>query len=41
MLTELARLARADFDVIGKEGAVIKVKGCSIVTVDENGRFPR
>lgn len=39
MLKELARLARADFELVGKDVSIVKVKGASIVTVDENGRF--
>jgi len=40
MLKELAALARNDYELVGKNASIIKVKGASIVSVDENGRFP-
>jgi hypothetical protein len=40
MLKELAALEEADYELVRKEGDNMRVKGASIVTVDENGRFP-
>ena len=40
MLKELATMAGRDYDVVGKDGSIAKVKGASIVAVDENGRLP-
>jgi DNA polymerase alpha-associated DNA helicase A len=40
MLKELATLAGNDYDLVGKDASIVKVKGASIVTVDESGRFP-
>ncbi|MCA1534780.1 AAA family ATPase [Bradyrhizobium sp. NBAIM03] len=40
MLKEFATLAGTDYDLIRKDGTTGKVKGASIITVDENGRFP-
>jgi DNA polymerase alpha-associated DNA helicase A len=40
MLTEITSLAKADFDIVRNDAQTVKVKGASIVNVDENGRFP-
>jgi hypothetical protein len=41
MLKELATLAGTDYDLVGKDGTTtVKVKGASIIKIDENGRFP-
>jgi DNA polymerase alpha-associated DNA helicase A len=40
MLKELATLAENDFELVGRDSSIVTVKGASIVTVDENGRFP-
>ncbi len=37
MLKELGRLEEADFKLVGKDASV---KGASVVTIDENGKFP-
>jgi len=40
MLKELATLAGNDYELLGKDASIVKVKGASIIAVDENGRFP-
>jgi DNA polymerase alpha-associated DNA helicase A len=40
MLKELATLAGNDYELVEKGASIVKVRGASIVTVDENGRFP-
>lgn len=40
MLQEFATLAESDYELIEKDGSIGKIKGASIVTVGENGRFP-
>jgi hypothetical protein len=40
MLRELATLAGSNYELIGQDGSIAKIKDASIVTVDENGRFP-
>jgi DNA polymerase alpha-associated DNA helicase A len=40
MLKELATLAGNDYELVGRDASIVKVKGASIVTIDENGRFP-
>jgi hypothetical protein len=40
MLKELATLAGNDYELVGKDASIVKVKGASIVTVDEDARFP-
>ncbi|WP_244432961.1 AAA domain-containing protein [Afipia sp. OHSU_I-C4] len=40
MLKELTTLAKTEYDLVRKDAPVVKVKGASIITVDENGRFP-
>jgi DNA polymerase alpha-associated DNA helicase A len=40
MLKELATLARNDYELVERDSSIVKVKGASIVAVDENGRFP-
>ena len=40
MLKELATLAEKDYELVVKDAASVKVKGASVVRVDENGRFP-
>lgn len=40
MLKELATLAGTDYELVRKDAPSIKVKGASIVAIDENGRLP-
>jgi DNA polymerase alpha-associated DNA helicase A len=39
MLKELEALAGTDYELVAKEGSTVKVKGASIIPIDENGRF--
>jgi hypothetical protein len=33
-------LAGSDYALVGQDGSIAKIKGASIVALDENGRFP-
>lgn len=40
MLKELSTLAGTDYELVGKDASTVKVKGASVIMIDENGRFP-
>lgn len=40
MLQEFVTLAGSDYALVGQDGSIAKIKGASIVALDENGRFP-